>query len=194
MQQRCRLCSLRPGRAGSLSLHACLSTPSTLPAPFPKLAAVLMAAAPQHTPDPAESLHSVQATPTHQHPPGMLSTLCPAQSTITVDALTWGLLWPMLSRSPDPKRVAFYRTQFFSFTSYNTVRSLPPSLPQACKESLPACMQRLGRDCRAGCSASTPRVTAEAGWPWSAARNGARALLRFSWLCHSVTLRPFAAA
>ena len=44
------------------------------------------------------------------------------QATITVDALTWGLLWPMLSRSPDPERVAFYRTQFFSFTSYNTVR------------------------------------------------------------------------
>ena len=39
-----------------------------------------------------------------------------------MDALTWGLLWPMLSRSPDPDRVAFYRTQFFSFISYNTVR------------------------------------------------------------------------
>ena len=41
---------------------------------------------------------------------------------MTVDAITWGMLWPMLSRSEDPARVEFYRSQFFSFTSYNTVR------------------------------------------------------------------------
>ena len=53
------------------------------------------------------------------------------QATITVDALTWALLWPMLSRSPDPDRVAFYRTQFFSFTSYNTVRGFACLAAQA---------------------------------------------------------------
>ena len=44
------------------------------------------------------------------------------QASVVVDIVTWGLLWPMLSRSPDPKRVAFFRSQFFSWTSYNTVR------------------------------------------------------------------------
>lgn len=41
-------------------------------------------------------------------------------ATLVVDLVTWGLLWPMLSRSDDPKRYAFWREHFFNITSYHT--------------------------------------------------------------------------
>ncbi|KAK9798190.1 hypothetical protein WJX73_001724 [Symbiochloris irregularis] len=41
-------------------------------------------------------------------------------ATIVVDLITWTLLWPMLRRSPNPARVAFFQEQLFSWTSYNT--------------------------------------------------------------------------
>lgn len=44
------------------------------------------------------------------------------QATLVVDLVTWGLLWPMLSRSDDPKRYAFWREHFFNITSYHTVQ------------------------------------------------------------------------
>ena len=42
------------------------------------------------------------------------------QATIIVDVLTWTVLWPMLSRNPDPVAVAYFREQFLCWTSYNT--------------------------------------------------------------------------
>ena len=54
------------------------------------------------------------------------SGVCVCQASVVVDLLTWGLLWPMLSRSPDPKRVAYFRNHFFCWNSYNTVRAPDP--------------------------------------------------------------------
>ena len=39
-----------------------------------------------------------------------------------VDVLVWTLLWPMLSRTPDPVAYKYFERSFFSWTSYNTVR------------------------------------------------------------------------
>ena len=39
-----------------------------------------------------------------------------------LDTLTWTILWPMLSRTSDPKALAHHKEATFSWISFNTVR------------------------------------------------------------------------
>lgn len=45
------------------------------------------------------------------------------QAVMVVDTFTWLLLVPMMLRDPDPAVAAHARRVFYSFVSYNTVRS-----------------------------------------------------------------------
>ena len=45
------------------------------------------------------------------------------QTVWIVDVLCWGLLVPMLTSDPDQQLVAFWKSQFYNFTSYNMVRT-----------------------------------------------------------------------
>lgn len=46
------------------------------------------------------------------------------QTTLIVDLLHWGVLWPILSRSKNPVDREHFRRQTFSWVSYNTVSPL----------------------------------------------------------------------
>jgi len=43
------------------------------------------------------------------------------QACLVVDILHWGLLWPLLKKTPDPKILAHHTAVTFSWISYNTV-------------------------------------------------------------------------
>lgn len=47
------------------------------------------------------------------------------QTVWIVDVITWTLLVPMLTSDPDQQLVAFWKSQFYNFTSYNMVRTSP---------------------------------------------------------------------
>ena len=74
------------------------------------------------------------------------------QTVWIVDVITWTLLVPMLTSDPDQQLVAFWKSQFYNFTSYNMVRTSPSMQMQHQTSPRPA-MPTMFEPCRCSTAA-----------------------------------------